>query len=331
MKVFRHLQDIEPALYPDIHQSGSSCAMGMFDGLHVGHQKVLISALTEAKRLNVPSVIFSFANHPQFLLSKTPPEVLSSLDERLERLEAMGFDYALILDFDDHLKSQSAMDFVRTILLGALNVKNVSVGYDHCFGTNRQGDGDFLKRSGNEFQFNVQIIEPVQVAYPNENSQQIVSSTLIRKLLRYGDLEHANLLLGYPYRLSGHVVFGEKRGRRLGFPTANLATDPHRLVPAVGTYSGIAALPQHLPKKLKPKTYQAVCNIGHSPTFGDQPLKRVEIHLLDYNGGEFYGDPLTINFHHKLRDEQKFDSAEQLVVQIRQDCEQARQQLALIN
>ncbi len=315
MQIFLHLDELPLSL----RESGSSCAMGMFDGLHMGHRKVLESALHQAQTLQIPSIVFSFSNHPQFLLSKTPPELLSSLNERLEGLKALGFDHALILDFDEDLKNRSAMDFVRTLLLNHLNVKNVSVGYDHCFGANRQGDGDFLKRSGQEFNFKVQIIEPVQVTYPAHNNQQIVSSTLIRKLLRYGQIHHANTLLGYPYPLSGSVGFGEKRGRTLGFPTANLDVEKYRLVPAIGTYSGIATL--------KNKPYIAVCNIGHAPTFGDQPLKRVEIHLLDYSGDEFYGEPLTLNFHHFLRDEKKFKSADELVTQIKLDCDQARNHL----
>jgi riboflavin kinase / FMN adenylyltransferase len=290
-----------------IQLPASACAIGMFDGAHVGHQMIFENALREAKLLKVPSVVFSFANHPQFLTSQTPTHLLSSLEERLQAFEAAGFDYALIPDFNESLKGLSALDFVKQILLNCLSVRSVTVGYDHRFGAGRQGDGHFLTQCGQEYGFDAQIIDPVRVG------DQIVSSTLIRKLLNYGDLTQANGLLGRPYGLSGVVEQGLQRGRLLGFPTANLSVDVHRLVPATGTYGGTALL--------KGKAYPAVCNVGLSPTFGDQDQKRVEVHLLDYTGSAFYGEVLAFQFSQRLRDEQKFSSVEALVTQIRQDCE----------
>ena len=314
MNVLRTLSDMK-----HVGLTASSCALGMFDGIHVGHHAVLGSALHHAQQLNIPSTVFSFAQHPQFLLSSTPPEILSSLDERLAIFESLGFDYALILDFDDSLKSRSAIDFVQTLLLDHLGVKNISVGYDHCFGAGRQGDGAFLKQCGKEYGFNVEIIDPVRASF--DGTQQIVSSTLIRKLLRFGKILHANALLGYEYRLTGSVKPGEQRGRKLGFPTANIQPPEFQLVPAVGIYSGIAILKNH--------AYKAVCNIGHCPTFGTQMPKRIEVHLLNYTGPEFYNESLTFQFHQKIRDEETFESIDALTAQIQADCDYARNSLHL--
>lgn len=296
----------------------SACALGMFDGVHVGHIMVLENALREARLLNVPSVVVSFANHPQFLISQTPTQLLSTLDERLKTFERMGFDHALILDFDEWLKNLSAESFIRLILLKHLGAQSVTVGYDHRFGKNRAGDGDMLKRFGQECGFDVQIIDPVRTdAQLPEGGGQIVSSTLIRKLLAYGEVELANSLLGHPYHLTGLVEGGLQRGRALGFPTANLTIEAHRLIPANGTYCGSAIL--------QGQEYPAVCNIGLSPTFGDQARKRVEVHLLNYTGPDFYGENLTLRFTHKLRDEQKFPNIQALISQIQTDCASARQ------
>ncbi len=286
--------------------SASACAIGMFDGVHLGHRMVLENALREAKIRGVESVVVSFANHPQSLVSQTPTQLLSTLDERLAIFEALGFDHALILDFDEWLMNLPAQEFVSRILVQHLHVQSVSVGYDHRFGKGRQGNGDMLKQLGQRYGFVTQIIEPVRV------KGQIISSTLIRKLLSYGDIKQANVLLGRPYALAGQVVQGVQRGRTLGFPTANLSIEPARLIPGVGTYGGYA--------ELQGKEYPALCNIGLSPTFGDQTQKRVEVHLLEYQGGEFYEEPLAMHFVDKIRDEKKFASAEELIQQIQDDC-----------
>lgn len=300
-----------------IHLSASACALGMFDGVHVGHVMVLENALKQAHLKQIPSVVVSFANHPQFLISKTPTKLLSSLDERLKTFEKMGFDYAVVLEFNEWLKNLSADDFIHQILIDALGVKSVTVGYDHRFGKNRAGDGTLLKQAGAQAGFDVQIIDPVrtELSLP-EGGGQIVSSTLIRKLLAYGKVELANQLLGYPYAITGQVEPGLQRGRQLGFPTANLHVEDHsRLIPGNGTYAGIA--------ELQGRRYQAVCNIGLSPTFGDQTHKRVEVHLLGYTGPDFYDSTLKFQWTHRLRDEQRFKNLEDLIAQIEQDCAQA--------
>lgn len=294
----------------EIQLEASACAIGMFDGVHVGHVMVLENALREARIHGVPSVVISFANHPQMLISKTPTQLLSSLEERLSAFEGLGFEYALILDFNEWLKDLPAEEFIELILVKHLGVKSVTVGYDHRFGRNRAGDGEMLKAAGQRLGFETDVIDPVRTS----DGGQIVSSTLIRKLLAFGDVEQANQLLGHPYMVTGTVEKGLQRGRQLGFPTANLAVEPHRLVPANGTYGGYAIL--------NGQTYAAVCNIGLSPTFGDQAQKRVEAHLLGYEGPDFYGQEVGMILIQRIRDEVKFPSVDALVAQIRTDCNQ---------
>ncbi len=301
---------VRPDLMP-----ASACAMGMFDGVHLGHRMILENAIRRAKIMGIPSVVFSFANHPQTLLAQTPTQVLSNLEERLAQFESLGFDHALILDFTPGLRELSAETFIQDILVNTLHVEHVTVGYDHRFGENRSGNGELLKELGEVHGFEVDIIQPVKVAIP-ENQHQIVSSTLIRKLLSYGDIHQANQLLGRPYSLTGPVIQGFQRGRQLGFPTANLSIESNHLVPALGTYSGMA--------NLKGKDYVAVCNIGHAPTFEESTaLPRIEVHLLDYSGPDFYGAHLTFAFTQRLRQEMTFPTVDALIAQIHKDCEQA--------
>jgi riboflavin kinase / FMN adenylyltransferase len=322
-------------LISELHLDASACALGMFDGIHVGHVMVLENALREARFREIPSVVVSFADHPQILTTQTPTAMLSSLEERLERFENLGFDYAFIPTFDEHLKNLPAEAFVTAILQDQLGSRSVTVGYDHRFGKDRRGDGALLKSTGLLRGFDVHIIDPVRTLPDSgekaENGGQIVSSTLIRKLLSYGDLAQANRLLGYDYAVSGPVEHGMQRGRQLGFPTANLALEARRLAPANGVYAGWAQFvpnattkPQVLESQFAQTGWPAVYNVGISPTFGDQVQKRVEVHLLGYEGPVFYGETLRMTFQHKIRDERKFDSLVALTAQIEQDCHQAR-------
>lgn len=308
MQVFNH--------YSDLTLSASAVALGMFDGVHLGHRVVLESALREAKILNIPSVVVSFSNHPQQLLSKTPSPQLSTLEERLSQFNALGFDIALVMPFTEELMDLGADDFIELILRQHLNCKSVSVGYDHCFGKDRQGDGFLLEQYGQKYGYKTNIINPVRLNDSDHQTHDIISSTLIRKLLAFGDIDQANTLLGRPYQLSGTVVKGYQRGRTIGFPTANIETTSFKLIPPVGTYGGFAKI------ETSEKWYPAVCNIGTSPTFNDElPKKRIEVHCLDYQEHEeLYGKVVTFAFASHLRAEKRFDSVDSLVRQIKTDC-----------
>ena len=317
MLIVRSLDDLENNGKPP----ASAVAIGMFDGVHLGHRMVLESAIRQARVLGVPAAVFSFANHPQTLLSNFTPQLLSTFEERMAAFEAMGFDTAVMPDFTPAMRDLSPEAFVKEVLIGKLGVQSVSVGYDHRFGKNRAGNGDVLQACGDRLGFDVQVIAPVRVAEAEHH--EIVSSTLIRKLLSYGDVGEAAVLLGRPYALSGNVIEGFARGRTLGFPTANLDIPKERLMPATGVYAGWASR--------EGETYPAVCNIGFSPTFDADgvPGKRMEVFLMDYTGVDFYGCPLTFTFVQKVRNEEKFASKDALVAQIRRDCEEARGLLSL--
>ncbi len=294
--------------------SPSACALGMFDGIHLGHHMVLEQALRMAKIHQLESVVFTFANHPQSIISQTPTPLLSTLAERIAMFDALGFDAALVLDFTPELKKLTAEAFVQDILVHSLQVRAVSVGYDHRFGSGRKGDGAFLKAQGEHNGFLVEIVDPVQVDH------QIISSTLIRKLLGFGDLERANQYLGRPYHLEGTVVHGVGRGKTIGFPTANLDISPERLIPAHGVYAGFAQIAGESPQ------YPAVCNIGLAPTFGDQGYARIEVHLLNQQR-DLYGQTLRFDFKTHIRDEQTFPSVEALIHQLEKDCLHAKASL----
>jgi riboflavin kinase / FMN adenylyltransferase len=299
-------------------ESPTACALGIFDGVHVGHQMVLEAALRRAKSDGLQSVVFTFANHPQSVLSKTPTELLTTLDERLELFEAMGFDAVLAPPFDETIRACSAAEFVSKWLVEGLHARYVSVGYDHRFGKGRQGDGEFLKASGRAAGFAVDIIDPVRVG------EQIVSSTLIRKLLTYGDVQQAETLLGRPYTIRGRVIQGAQRGRQLGFPTANFEEDAHRLLPANGVYAGIVT------RLASGEKYWGVCNVGVAPTMktDGEPHRQLEAHLLDFDG-DLYGERLEFAFYAHLRSEMTFPTVDALIAQIREDCATSASLLAL--
>lgn len=309
MQVFDSLDEINL-------QSPTACAIGFFDGLHIAHQLVLQSPIRESQVSQSSSeplqkIVFTFSNHPQSVLTKTPTPLLTTNAERLAGFEKMGFDAVVMLPFDDTLRQMPAEAFVKEILLDKLKTRFVSVGYDHRFGLNRLGDVAYLRGAGEEHGFRVDIIHPVTV----EN--QIVSSTLIRKLLGYGDVAFASKLLGHPYQLSGEVIAGEHRGQTLGFPTANIAYPNERLTPAFGVYAGTAYYDGI--------ASSAVANIGTVPTFTQSSKPRLEVHLLDNNNElDLYGKHLRFDFETRLRDEVKFESIEALKLQIARDCENAR-------
>jgi riboflavin kinase/FMN adenylyltransferase len=312
------------------------CALGTFDGVHLGHRAVLQAAIDRARDLNLQAVVFSFEGHPQHVLSQTPVPLLSTLQERLALFESIGcdgggFDVAVVPPFTPQLMQITAAHFVSDILQAQLNVHHVVVGYDFHFGLHRQGDGALLQRLGQQSEppFGVRIVQPVKLDH-----HQIISSTQIRKLLQYGDVSGAAALLGRSYSVTGQLMKGFGRARQLGYPTANIAVAPSRLMPAVGVYMGWLEIKasEHNETRSSAFTFPAVCNIGFSPTVlhgDDRPeTPRLEVHALLDPGQVFPELPestaLTFTFVRRLRDEQKFPSLDALVSQIAHDCEQAR-------
>jgi riboflavin kinase/FMN adenylyltransferase len=282
--------------------------IGVFDGVHLGHRH-LISRLKElAGKQGYSSGVITFSQHPREVLSpKTRLPSLTSLEQRTALLQETDVDIVIPLPFTPQLANLSPQQFI-SLLQGYLKMKGLVVGPDFALGKGRKGDIDTLRRLGQEMDFSVTVVPPMKI------DGEVVSSTAIREALAKGDIKRAQRLLGRPFRLQGRVVSGDKRGVKLGFPTANLEVAPGQALPAGGVYAGRAYIDG--------QSYSAMTNIGTRPTFGGGP-QLIEVYLIDYNG-DLYGQELAIDIIERLRDEKKFDTPEQLIEQIAEDVKQGK-------
>jgi riboflavin kinase/FMN adenylyltransferase len=287
-------------------------ALGNFDGVHRGHQMLVRRAIEEARRLGRPSGVLLFEPHPrEFFAPDVPYFRLTPLAEKLAVLEAMGIDVAIVLAFDASLASLDAESFVDNILVGALSVAHIVVGYHFFFGRNRSGSAETLKRAGAAEGFGVTVVEPVA------DRGEPFSSTAIRLLLAEGDVRDAAEALGRPWQVRGPVIGGAQRGTGLGFPTANVAL-PKGTALGHGIFAVRVALDG---RELDGAAY-----LGTRPTF-DDGMPVLEVFLFDFDE-KIYGREIVVSFVDKVRDDRKFDSAEELVTQMRDDCAKARSILA---
>lgn len=310
MQVYHSLYDI-----PQF--SGLVLTQGTFDGVHLGHVKVLENVVSEAKQSGLESMLLTFFPHPRLVLypNDNPLRMLSSLDEKIQMVEACGIDHLTILPFTSEVANLSPLDFVRGVLVNKLHVTTMIVGYDHRFGKNREGSFDDLLQYGEMLNFKVKEIPAGEIEHI------AISSTRIRKALLSGDLSQANQLLGRPYNLSGKVIHGRKLGRTLGFPTANIEIeDPYKLIPATGVY----AIRAHLPSG----TYGGALNIGYNPTIPGKGFS-IEAHLFGFSG-DIYEIAIRLELIAYLRPEYTFNDLEALKEQIGQDCEAAKMALGTI-
>jgi riboflavin kinase/FMN adenylyltransferase len=303
--------------YSSLQDAGAEQAwltIGSFDGLHAGHQQILRELVAGAHAAGAPAVVLTFEPHPaEVLRGPLKAFYLLEREDQAALFADLGVDMLISHPFNDEVRNTSARDFVE-LIHRRLNLAQLWIGHDFALGHDRQGNFDALRRIGAELGFSVHQVLPVRV------DGEIVSSSRIRALLNAGDVTQAARFLGRPYSLSGSVVQGAQRGRSIGIPTANLQVTEKRLVPATGVYVTWAWLGG--------KRLPSVTNIGLRPTFADgTPAPVVEAHILDYAGGEFYGQPLKLEFVSRLRGEQKFDGVEALVAQIHLDIEQARSAL----
>lgn len=290
---------------------GSWVTIGVFDGVHLGHQHIIKNMVENAHQHDALAVIVSFHPHPTAVLQKIrEPLYLTLPEERAKIFSELGVDYTITLDFGIHLAELSAREFVSE-LKNHLGMQQLWIGTDFALGKNRQGDVKLLAQLGQEFGFQLHISDPISA------SKIKISSSEIRKLILEGQVETANQLLGRNYTIQGKVIRGDGRGRKLGIPTVNLEYDPHRLVPARGVYATVVVL--------EGKPYPSVTNIGTRPTFYDQEnVFRIESHILDFDH-ELYDQPLDIEFIRFLRPEQKFSTVDGLIAQIQIDIQRARE------
>lgn len=284
---------------------GSVVALGTFDGVHRGHQKIIRSTVKYAKKIGVASLAITFDPHPQQLIvPERGLKLLTTLPEREELFCQLGIDGVVVIKFNKRLQKLSYEDFVREYLVGKLGVRRVFVGFDYAFGRGRKGDVSHLKKLGKKYGFEVSVIPLVSA------NHQPIKSRRIREFIGRGEFYKALRLLGHPYQITGKVIAGAGRGQAMGFPTANLAIDPHKLIPAHGVYAG------------KVDRKKCVVNIGARPTFGaDRTV--VEVHILNFHRN-IRGKILKVDLTKRLREEMQFSDVEELKKQIEKDVERVR-------
>ena len=280
--------------------------IGTFDGVHIGHQKIIERLVKTAKRDDLKSVVLTFFPHPRMVLQKDANiKLINTIDERSKILEHLGLDYLFIKTFTREFSRLTAEEFVSKVLVDQLNIKKIIIGYDHHFGRNRTANIDDLKRFGDLYDFEVEEISAQDI---NDVS---VSSTKIRKALIEGDIHTANSYLGYHYMLNGTIVKGKGLGKTIGFPTANLnIEEDYKLIPKQGVYV--------VRSTYKNQIIYGMMNIGNNPTINSDSKQYIEIHFFNFDA-TIYGDTLTIELLNRLRDEQKFDSLDNLKAQLETD------------
>ncbi len=285
--------------------------LGNFDGIHLGHQRLIGDIVAKAQAVNGTPAVFTFDPHPLALLNPqgAPPLILPPNVKR-DMFAKLGVEMLLWIPFTEEFARLSPEDFIKQVLHEQLAVRAVLVGYNYTFGYLGLGTPELLEDYGERLGFDVEVLQPVSI------NGQPVSSTLIRSLLADGEITEARKFLGYSPVLEGTVVYGERRGSTLGFPTANIEVAQNLLVPANGVYS--------VKVNLEGQSWGGVANIGIKPTFHSNSFMRsIEIHLLDYCG-DLYGKVIKVHFIRRLRNEQKFNSAVELVEQIQKDINEAR-------
>lgn len=291
----------------DTTQKGSEgyvATIGVFDGVHCGHRYLLDSVCLIAKNEGLKSMAITFQQHPAQVLGHQAPLQLLTLEEKMARLEETGIDTCVILPFTREMAALTAGDFMRQVLCNALGVKVLVMGYDHRFGSEQSQDFGFYQKEGSAC--GIEVIRAEQ--YDN------ISSSRIRQLLQEGRLQEADSMLGYAYRFSGTVIEGDKRGRSLGFPTANLRVDAQKQLPGQGVYSARVTW--------NGRQFKGMMNIGSSPTFLTGGMRPPEVHLLHFDDN-IYGETLLVEPVRRLRDEKTFTHINELISQLRHDAAEA--------
>jgi riboflavin kinase/FMN adenylyltransferase len=293
-----------------VHLTNAWLTIGVFDGVHRGHQEILRQLTTGAHANGAPAVVLTFSPHPAMVLAGRDIKCLTTLDERVEILLSLGIDTVISMEFTRELAGHSAEDFMA-VVKRQLNLEKLLIGYDFALGKDRAGNFERLAQIGQEMDFEVQTIRAVQVG------ENVISSTGIRRAVAEGAMTLAEAGLGRSYAISGTVIPGDGRGRTIGIPTANVDVAPEKAIPANGVYACQALVDG--------ESHKAVTNIGVRPTFtGSQAQVRIEAHLFDYSN-DLYGKNITLEFVERLRGEQKFAGVDALVAQIQADIARARQ------
>ncbi len=312
MEIFYNLSEVN-------RDQNTVLTLGTFDGIHPGHQKIIEKVVDEAAHFNSRSLLITFDPHPRTVVPNIDEiKLLSTLQEKIEVIKSLGIQNLLVIKFTQEFSQISSEEFVKQYIVDSIGVKKIVIGHDHHFGKGRGGDELTLKEMGKEFGFQVSAVDAVS------QNGVVVSSTKIRNALVSGDIKLANSFLNRFYSFSGTVVKGDQRGRLLGFPTANIDLDDrNKLLPALGIYA--------VEFILDSKKYFGIMSIGKRPTFYNEGTITTEVYILDFDE-EIYGKYVTVNVVARIRGEEKFSSADELIKQMKMDTEEGRKILSkLVN
>jgi len=303
LKIFSYLDDAQECL------DGIVVALGNFDGIHKGHQQLIIEAVNKAKELNCPSAIFTFRNHPvNEIAGKTVVKCIMDIHEKAAVAERLGVDYMINVTFDWRIMKMNPDDFVDKLLVKGLGIKHAVCGFNYSFGYKGAGTPQLLIEKGKADGFGVSVIPEYSI------DNQTVSSTYIRSLIEKGDMERYELFTGRTYKIGGYVMHGQMFGRTMGFPTANLNLSLNMALPVNGVYVTKTWIGDNV--------YDSVTNVGNKPTVGEFD-KNAESHIFGFEG-DIYGSRVVVEFIKLLRPEKHFDSIDELSKQINIDCINAK-------
>lgn len=285
--------------------------LGTYDGVHLGHQAIFDKLIKQAKSSGKESVLFTFHPHPRMVLNPETHGVrlIDTIEEKLVKLEALGLDTVVLFPFTKEFSSLSAEAFVKQILVDTIHISEIHIGYDHHFGKNREGSFAELLQMGKKYGFSVQETSAVSIG------EKAISSTKIRNALFEGDTLLAAKYLGCPYSITGEVIHGNKLGRTIGFPTANIRLEKDKILPNIGVYAVKITIDNVV--------YNGVLNVGKKPTVQQSDLISAEVFIFDFDQ-DIYGETIKVDFYAFLRGEQRFDSVNSLKLQLTQDAEMAR-------
>lgn len=283
--------------------------LGVFDGLHLGHQKIMRTVVESARKIDAVPTAITFDPHPRAVLHpENSPPLLQTLDQRLANFEILGIEQAIVIRFDQEFAAQEAEEFLKEIIHERLRSKEVYLGHGFAFGKNRKGDINLLRKMSGELGFHAEEVSEVRLR------GRRISSSAIRELLKEGRVNLTRRMLGRPYGIEGAIIRGDRRGHTIGFPTANLVPQ-NRVIPKFGVYASATLIEDEWRK--------GVTNIGVRPTFETDTEPSVESHVFNFDG-DLYGKVLRVRFLHRIRDEKKFEGIEELKAQIKRDVEVAK-------
>ncbi len=306
----------------DFHLEKSAVTLGKFDGLHLGHQ-LLLNKITEQKKKGLNAVVFTFLYHPVNLLSDREMELIYTEEEKQHILEEYGVDVMISFPFTEETRSMEPEKFIEDILIHKMDAKYIAVGSDFCFGRNRRGNTKMLEEYASVYGYELEIIEKKKyerkelttadqsaICNGSKCERKEISSSCIREQIGKGNMEKVIKLLGRPFSVRGEVLHGRKIGRTIGFPTTNLLPDKTKLLPPDGVYITLT--------NIDGQEYPGITNIGHNPTVGVTPEKRVETYLFDYDN-DLYGKFIQVSFLERMRGEEVFHSLDELKAQMDKD------------